>query len=418
MKILFLSAQYPPDSKGGGEISTHLIARGLIALGHTVQVITSGDRDYAYEQDGVPVRVLPLGLRNKPLFEKRASRRAANILRAYISDLAEYDIVHAHDFRSALMLSELDLPRAVVTSRDYAQICGCTNNIQYIGNIDPGCQGAGELWKCHRVHEASWARKPFRIWQYMYNRPYRKSAFQSLKYQIFISRAQQEYIAKYHDISDRHTSVIYNPIAPEYLVSPLEKGTEGNVLYIGRVEMYKGVRLLLSAWRRIVQDGKNGHLTIVGNGAQYGEYERLAATWGLQYRVTFLSHVPYHRLQKLIDESEILVAPHLWVEPFGRNVVEGMARGKIVIASNIGGPAELINRSKSPLRQEASRGGAGLLFDRGSVDSLVHMLNQVFEMGMFDKKEMGTAARDFVRDNLSMEKIAKSHQNFYEEIIK
>ena len=156
-----------------------------------------------------------------------------------------------------------------------------------------------------------------------------------------------------------------------------------------------------------MKDGKNGHLTIVGNGAQYQEYERLAATWGLQYRVTFLPHVPYHRLQKMIDESEIVVAPHLWVEPFGRNVIEGMARGKIVIASNIGGPAELINL----------KGAAGLLFERGSVDGLVRAIEHVFEMSIFDKKEMGVAARDFVRDNLNMEKIAKSHEQFYTEVI-
>ncbi len=408
MKVLFLSAQYPPDAKGGGELSTHIIARGLIALGHTVQVVTSGDEIKTYEADEVSVLVLPLGLRKKPLFERRQSLRAAKICRAHIPDIEEYDIVHAHDFRSALMLSELHLPRTLVTARDYAQICGCTNNIQYNGNIDPGCQGAGELWKCHRVHEASWARKIFRIWQYMYNRPYRKSAFASLKHQIFISHAQKEYIVKYQDLSKQHASVIYNPISPEYISSPLAKGREGNILYVGRVEMYKGARLLLSAWRRIVKDGKNGHLTIVGNGAQYQEYERLAATWGLQYRVTFLPHVPHHRLQKLIDESEIVVAPHLWIEPFGRNVIEGMARGKVVIASNIGGPAELINL----------KGAAGLLFERGSVDGLVRAIDQVFEMGMFDKKEMGTAARDFVRDNLNMEKIAKSHENFYEKIIK
>ncbi len=406
MNILFLSAQYPPDSKGGGEISTHLIARGLIAIGHTVQVVTSRDRAQDYEQDGVPVRALPLGLRGKPLFERMQSRRATKILRANIPDLDTYDIIHAHDFRSALMLSELNMPQAVVTARDYAQISGCTNNIQYSGNIDPGCQGTGEFWRCHRVHEASLARRPFRIWQYVFNRKYRREAFRSFRHQIFISHTQKEYIKKFQDISRQHTGVIYNPIDQEYVSTPIEKGLEGNVLYIGRVEMYKGVKLLLQAWRNVARQVPNARLTIVGNGAQYKEYERLAATWGLHYQVSFQQHVPYHRLRGMIDESEVVVSPHVWVEPFGRGVVEGMARGKTVIAANIGGPAEIIQSGKT-----------GMLFERGSKGDLEKALIDALAMNRFDKKEIGTAAQKFVRDNLTMEKIAKIHEEFYKEVV-
>lgn len=405
MKILFLSAQYPPETKGGGELSTHIIAQGLKKLGHTVQVITSGLKEEESEVDGISVVTLPLGLKSKPLFERIQSKKAASLLQKHTRDLDSYDIIHAHDFRSALMLSECKVRGAVVTARDYAQISGCTNNIQSDGNITEGCQGMNEFWSCHRVAEASLARKPFRIWQYMYNLPYRKNAFQSFKNQIFISHAQQELIAKYQDISSQHTAVIYNPISEEYLSEPLVKGTEGNVLYAGRVEMYKGVLVLLKAWRNIIKTNQRAHLTVAGDGAQREEYERLAATWGMQYQVTFVPHVPYHRLKSMINDCEILVAPHLWVEPFGRTVTEGMSRGKVVIASNVGGPAEIIEHKKT-----------GLLFERGSVQGLQHELTNALTMNHFDKKEIGVAARDYVRDNLNMEKIAKEHEEFYKEV--
>lgn len=407
MKILFLSAQYPPEAKGGGELSTHIIAQGLKKLGHRVHVVTSGLKENETELDGVSVLTLPLTLRSKPLFEHAHSKQAARIFLKYVKNLSSYDIVHAHDFRSALMLSELRMNNAVVTARDYAQISGCTNNIQGDGNIDPGCQGGNELFKCHRVAEASLARKPFRMWQYRYNLPFRKAAFHSFKHQIFISSAQKDLIAKYQDISQQHTAVIYNPISQEYLAEPLLKGEVGNVLYAGRVEMYKGVLVLLKAWRNVVKTNQRAHLTIAGDGAQREEYERLTSTWGLQYRITFTPHVPYHRLKGMINEAEILVAPHLWVEPFGRTVIEGMSRGKIVISSNIGGPAEIIQHGKT-----------GFLFERGSVQGLQRELDHALEMNHFDKKEIGIAARDYVRDNLNMEKIAKEHQEFYVAIYK
>ena len=405
MKILFISAQYPPESKGGGEISTHIIAQGLISLGHDVLVVTDGEHKERKVVDSVPVQVVPLFLRQKPLFERAQSTASYRMFKRAIKDWRTYDVIHAHDFRSALMLSHLESPKAVVTARDYAQISGCTNNIQYNGNIEQGCQGLHELWQCHRVHEASFIRKPFRIWQYMYNRGYRKNAFASFKHQIFISHEEQAVIALHQDISKQHTGVIHNPIGQEYLASPAEAGVAGNILYIGRVEMYKGVRLLLEAWRRVAKEYPKAHLTIAGNGAQQKEYEHLASLWGIGYRTTFLPHVPYHRLRSLIDRASILVAPHLWVEPFGRTMLEGMARGKIVIASNVGGAVELIDDQKT-----------GILFERGNVRELEDALVQALTMGQLTATQMGKDARHVVVENFTQEKIAKQHEEFYKEM--
>ncbi|OGY37023.1 MAG: hypothetical protein A3E36_00325 [Candidatus Andersenbacteria bacterium RIFCSPHIGHO2_12_FULL_45_11b] len=407
MKILFISAQYPPEAKGGGELSTHLIAQGLIDLGHDVGVVTDGERKEQKVVDGVPVRIIPMFLRQKPLFERAHSIASYRTFKRSMKDLRSFDIIHAHDFRSALMISHLESSRAIVTARDYAQICGCTNNIQYNGNIEQGCHGLHELWQCHRVHEASIARKPFRIWQYMYNKAYRKKSFASFRHQIFISYAQRDLIARYQDISKQHTAVIYNPIGKEYLSNPIEQGHAGNILYTGRVEMYKGVRVLLEAWKGVAKEYPRAHLTIAGNGAQKEEYEKLASVWGLRYRTTFVSHIPYHRLRPLIDASSIVVAPHLWVEPFGRTVLEGMSRGKIVVVSSVGGPTELIENNAT-----------GLLFERGSVQDLEDTLLRALTMGHYEAKQIGIAARNVVREKFTQEIAARQHEDFYQQALK
>ncbi|HSX24555.1 MAG TPA: glycosyltransferase family 4 protein, partial [Candidatus Andersenbacteria bacterium] len=388
------------------ELSTHLIAQGLTKLGHEVTVVTDGDHIEHRIIDGVSIRVVPMSLRQKPLFERAHSIASYRIFKRHIKDFRSFDIVHAHDFRSALMISHMESPKTIVTARDYAQICGCTNNIQYNGNIDPGCHGLHELWQCHRVYEASLARKPFRIWQYMYNKGYRKKAFVSFKHQIFISNAEKEVIEKYQTISHQHTAVVYNPIAQDYLSTPLASSVRGNILYTGRVEMYKGVRILLEAWKETAKTHSKAHLTIVGNGAQREEYERLTNIWGLGYRTTFLSHMPYQQLRLLIDNASIIVAPHLWVEPFGRNILEGMARGKIVIASNVGGAIELLENNKT-----------GLLFERGSVPELEDALVRGLTMGHYEAKEMGLAAREIVRTKFTQEIIAKQHEEFYTRVL-
>lgn len=400
MNILFLSGLYPPITKGGAELSTHYIARGLAARGHKVKVIATGNSTVESHLDGVNVIRVPLDLLSKPLFENHHSKHVARRLLSVIGDPAHYDVIHAHDFRSALALSHLNVPNAVVTSRDYAQISGCTNNILGSGSIQPGC--ADNPWQCHRVAEASFVRKPFRLWQYIYNQPFRKKAFASFHKEIFISHAQEAIIASYQPIVGKDTAVIYNPVTPEYLSAPVVSSVTKNVLYVGRVEMYKGVKLLLEAWHIVIKKHPDLRLHIVGEGAQQKEYEQLVGALGLQYSVLFKGKIPSTRMQPVYDNADIVVSPHLWAEPFGRTVVEGMARGKIVIAANCGGPAELIQDTKT-----------GFLFERNSVQDLANKIIEAHSLTQYDKRAMSEAARLWVGSTLSLDTIAREHEEFY-----
>jgi glycosyltransferase involved in cell wall biosynthesis len=415
MKILFLSSLYPPKTRGGGEISTHLIAQGLSGRGHDVRVITTGHKREVTTLDGVTVVRLPVPLTAKPLFERRHSKKIAKILVKEIGDLKQYDVIHCHDFRTALAVSELQSVFAlrqaqgsaslVVTARDYAQICGTTNAILWDGSRCT-CSWHDVLLN-HRVVEAPWWRKPFRIWQYKYNIQYRKEAFRRFPAQIFISHAQLKEVAVQQDLEGVRTKVIYNPVPREYLTTPMKESVHGNVLYVGTVESYKGVGLLLEAWRKIVRQLPHVHLKIVGDGAQRDLYEQHIERWGLNYRVTFSGRVPWDRLSWVYDEATVVVAPSLWVEPFGRTVAEAMARGRLVVAANVGGPAELIKDRIT-----------GLLFKRGQVDDLARCLFDALTMSKLDKLEIQRSARAWVRDNLTMAVIAQQHEEFYMQIQK
>lgn len=400
MNILFISSLYPPTTKGGGELSTHYIALGLAARGNHVKVITTGPSVVESHINGVNVIRAPLPLLDKPLLEHHHSRLAAKQLKEMIGDPTRYDIIHAHDFRSALALAELCLPHTVVTARDYAQISGCTNNILADGSINPGC--AEHPWECHRVAEVDFPLNVGRYAQYILNQSHRKMAFASYSRQIFISHAQQEMIQKYNRVANQKTAVIYNPIPPEFFTVPVTHVTTNNVLYVGRVEMYKGVGLLLQAWRKVAADRPEMHLYIVGEGAQQKEYEEQVAKWGLQYRVTFRGKIPAERMRQVYDDCDIVVAPHLWVEPFGRTAVEGMARSKLVIASNVGGPAEIIKHGKT-----------GWLFKRGDAAELSKAITEVQAINHFDKRVIADAARQWVQEYLSADRIAAQYEQFY-----
>ena len=160
--------------------------------------------------------------------------------------------------------------------------------------------------------------------------------------------------------------------------------------------------VLLKAWETIAKEDENAHLTIVGNGADRPRYEEQLARLGLQYRVTFEGKVEYDRLEDIYDESDAVIAPHLWVEPFARTVAEGMSRGKVVITSNCGGPTELVGANER-----------GLLVERNSVPSLIDGMRAFLGMSQYDRRALGENAQRWVRENLSMEIIARQYEKAY-----
>lgn len=405
MKIAFLSALYPPRTRGGGELSTHYIAQGLQARGHQVIVMTSAAAPPTYEIDGIEVVSLNQDAATKPLLERRHAKKIATELAQVLATHGPFDVIHGHDFRMALALSELKLRRSVVTARDYAQICGSTNFLSIAGGPCPGCTW-DKVWRNHRVAEASLLRQPWRAWQYAHNLPYRTAAFRMFRQQIFISRAQQEIIARQQDLSGVTTQVIYNPVPSSFLASPPTAGQPQRLLYVGTVEWYKGVELLLTAFKNIVTQFPEATLSVVGEGADKKRYETLVSHWKLSNRITFTGRVPYNQLQPVYDGASVVVAPHIWVEPFGRSVVEAMARGKVVIAARHGGPAEIIQENKT-----------GLLFTPHSIEALTASLRQAISLPEAVQSEMGQSARAWAAEHLTSDTIATQHEAAYQQIV-
>jgi glycosyltransferase involved in cell wall biosynthesis len=77
-----------------------------------------------------------------------------------------------------------------------------------------------------------------------------------------------------------------------------------------------------------------GTLTFAGDGPLRAELEGRES-------VRVLGAVPYERVPELIGEARVVCQPSL-VEPFGQALLEGMARGRSVVATSVGGPPEFV----------------------------------------------------------------------------
>jgi glycosyltransferase involved in cell wall biosynthesis len=397
MKIAFLFSHFPPEFIGGGEWSTKYIAEGMVSLGHEVTVVCGAKEDRIEIINGVTIKRVKalLGLWEKPLFENCKSTKLSKVLQRELSE--KFDIVHAHDFRTAQALAKLHLPNTFVTVRDFAPICGTTNNMWSDGKSCDGCTLANVCLRCHRVCEASIARKPFRIWQYKYNLGFRNETYQAFKNQVYISEALRQRVSSRLKLP-QNTTVIPNPISPDWL-TPIKPIAGKKIVYAGTVEDYKGIKVLIDAFARLQTREKDVELVIIGKG-KIEQYKKNITENCIDISIQFVGKKTQEEVKQYFDDAMVVVQPSIWEEPFGRTIIEAYARGRAVVASDIGGIKETFKE------------GTGYLVKPGSVDELSVALKKVIE----NKKEaqrMGENGRAHVEQNFTAQIIAQKYVEFH-----
>ena len=138
------------------------------------------------------------------------------------------------------------------------------------------------------------------------------------------------------------------------------------IVLVGRMVPEKGVDVLLEALVRL--DRADIHTTIIGSegfdpASVLSDYQRMLrrTAAGLGDAVDFLPFQPRARIAQLLSSADVVVVPSRWPEPFALTVLEGMAAGAAVVASDVGGIPE-------------AAGGAGLLIAPGDADLLAQAL--------------------------------------------
>lgn len=167
-------------------------------------------------------------------------------------------------------------------------------------------------------------------------------------------------------------------LVAEASVLPAAETGRGDVLFVGRLASEKGVSSLLQAFRRVQHT-----LLIVGDGPQRHYLEKLAATLGLQDRVRFAGIVPHEQLASFYGSAGVVVVPSLH-ESYGRVIVEAMAFGRAVVATDTDGARELIQD-----------GETGFIVPIRDVEALANKITYVLSNPQVARR-IGEAARRFV----------------------
>ena len=120
-------------------------------------------------------------------------------------------------------------------------------------------------------------------------------------------------------------------------------------VFIGRLVDWKALDIVIRALARVPA----AELEVIGDGTMAASWKALAGELGVQDRVHFSGWLPQRECARRLRSCVALVLPSLY-ECGGAVVLEAMAMGRPVIATNWGGPADYLNASCGMLIEPVS----------------------------------------------------------------
>jgi glycosyltransferase involved in cell wall biosynthesis len=176
---------------------------------------------------------------------------------------------------------------------------------------------------------------------------------------------------------------------------PSQDRRPNRLLYVGRLDEEKNPRALLEAIH-----GLNVELVMVGKGSLGQALSREAEERRLP--VTFLGNLPNQDLPRLFNTAAAFVMPSL-IEGHPKGLLEAMACGMPVIGTDVPGIRQLIRHRETGYLSECSPIGLRTAISQVLADEVLRC-------------RMGTAARAYVADQFSLEKIVDLEMSLLDEL--
>jgi glycosyltransferase involved in cell wall biosynthesis len=197
------------------------------------------------------------------------------------------------------------------------------------------------------------------------------------------------------------------PLSAFVLQRPVRRDCELTVGMIGRIAPWKGQRVFIEAAKEIHSRFPEVRFEIVG-GALFGEedYEREISdmvTGESSEYIRFLGYLP--NPAEVMRGFDVLVHASIIGEPFGQVVIEAMASGIPVVATNGGGIPEIITHGEN-----------GLLAEMGNFRDLANCM----EMLITDpdlRAELAKSGRECVLERFTACRVARKVEMFYDHLL-
>ncbi|HTI92579.1 MAG TPA: glycosyltransferase [Puia sp.] len=186
---------------------------------------------------------------------------------------------------------------------------------------------------------------------------------------------------------------------------PCDENLPIRIVQVGRmIHEIKGQHVLLRALYKlaVVERRDNIYVDLIGAGPSLPYLQSLADTLNLNGHVSFLGERSRHWIYERLSSYHILIQPSM-SEGFGLTVLEGIAAGLPVIASDHAGPAEILSNIPG-----------GYLFRSGDEDDLADTIRKVIATMQKGKmRQLCESSREIADKRYSIRRTAVEYLNQY-----
>jgi glycosyltransferase involved in cell wall biosynthesis len=398
MKSVVAVHQFPPRYASGAELRAYRTAAWLRDHGHDVRVvcveaIDIGDGDGLTFEDetyeGLPVLRLSFNLAAAPNpFRWTYDNPWIGVyLRGYL-DRFRPDLLHLisgylMSGSTLRVASDLGIP-TVVTLTDFWFLCPRITLLRSNGRL---CVPPFDAVTCARclgeekrryripgrivpaLMDVLWRRQRNRVAQIQARRTFLAETLDRVDAIISPSRFLRDLFVEAGIGGERIVFSRQGRDFPSLTPDLLEKTSAARlrVGYIGQIAPHKGAHTLFEAVRRL--PGAALDVKVYGDATRFPNYVRRLRrmTWR-DSRLSLAGVYERTQMSRVLQGLDVVVVPSIWYENSPNVILEAFAHRTPVVASDLGGMAELVRHGEN-----------GLLFPPGDADCLAQQLRRLME---------------------------------------
>ncbi len=372
MKILhFISG----GDTGGAKTHVLTLIRRLIEIDIEVELMCIMEGVFTKEakRRGIPVKIIPQ--------KKRYDITVISKICRYINK-GNYDLVHCHGARAnyiAMFIKrKINIPIITTLHSDY--------------KLD-----FKDTWYKQAVFA-----------------PVNSLALRCFKYVLTVTEAFKKMLIE-RGFDENRLFVVYNGIDFDYVPDMVEKEEffsrfgidyDDTKIYVGiaaRLYAVKGISTFIEAAEMAVNKNKNIVFIIAGDGSGYEKYETMIKNKSLTDKIYMLGHV--NDIDSFYNAIDINTLTSL-SESFPYALLEGARMKKATISTDVGGISEMIKDGKT-----------GYLVKTMDTKGLCEKILLLSENAQLRKK-LGESFYNDTKNKFSDKKMALTHKQIYEKIIK
>lgn len=216
------------------------------------------------------------------------------------------------------------------------------------------------------------------------------------------SKQTKKYIQKKYNIKKTTIEVIHNGTYLPEEVSAIDYKDKLQLIIIANLHKVKGYEYLLPAIKQLKKDNINIELKILGEGLERETIEAYISNHNLTENIKLYGQVK--DVYKHLKNSHILVSSSL-SEGLSNSIIEGMATGLPVIATNVGGTSELVIPDET-----------GILIDSKNTKQIVTAIKTYYQNPELMKVH-GTNGREIIKRDFTFEKLVEKNNRIFKKIL-